>query len=500
MNSERPPRTTAEETSRRLPLWPVAFATVGIGLYGRAPWSRSIPLAIPALLVFWLTPYVFPACRPKRSTPISPLVWALVLFSISMVICPLLVAWFGPYQSVLPSLPSSRSMNLALALTILAFISFCIAYQFTYRRARTRLPNRARTPWRWGSDPKALIVAYLLIGFLGIFLSFGSLGQLNTYFTSPSVTRQPTPIGSATLGQLAGLLFRPFLGFGLIWIWCQWLDEHGESHRLAAALSVPVILLLAALTYGTFGYNRGAFAVPLVAIAAVYSRRIHRLSLVRIAAFGTLGLVLLNTAGVYRGSDLTASQLVARQGLTVVQTKTDLNNEFQVYGNGPQFLGFVLTKNAGSPPFLGRTLISAALSPVPVLGKSFRPNSGVGIYNRWIYGAVGTVDQVVPFTGELFMDFGIVGVVAGFLVLGALIAWMQSNFERSDTALGLYVTQYTSMWVSFLIIGSFEVVSQIFVYFFWPIYILIGWEALRRRPIDRIVSDPRLRSRAAEAL
>jgi hypothetical protein len=77
---------------------------------------------------------------------------------------------------------------------------------------------------------------------------------------------------------------------------------------------------------------------------------------------------------------------------------------------------------------------------------------------------------------------------------------LQSNFERSDTALGLYVTQYTSMWVSFLIIGSFEVVSQIFVYFFWPIYILIGWEALRRRPIDRIDSDPRLRSRAAEAL
>jgi hypothetical protein len=422
------------------------------------------------------------------------------LFSISMVIGPLLVAWFGPYQSVLPSLPTFRSMNLALALTILAFVSFCVAYEFTYRRARARPPSRDGRLARWGSAPKALIVAYLLIGGLGIVLSFGSLGGLNTYFTSPSVTRQPTPIGSATVGQVAGLLFRPFLGFGLIWIWCRWLDEHGSAHRVAAALSVPVILLLAALTYGTFGYNRGAFAVPVVAIAAVYSRRIHRLSLVRIAAFGTLGLVLLSAAGVYRGSDLTASQLVARQGLTVVQNKTDLNQEFQVYGNAPQFLGFVLTENAGSPPFLGRTLISAAMSPVPILGKSFRPNSGVGIYNRWIYGAVGTVDQVIPFTGELFMDFGILGVVAGFLVLGALIARMQSNFEMSETALGLYVTQYTSMWVSFLIIGSFEVVSQIFVYFFWPIYILIGLEALRRRPVDRISSDTWLRSRAAEAL
>jgi hypothetical protein len=389
-------------------------------------------------------------------------------------------------------------MNLALALTILAFVSFCFAFELTYRRVRMPAWKRAWTS-RWRSAPKALIAAYFLVGGLGIVLSFGSLGRLSSYFTSPSVTREATPIGSATLGQVAGLVFRPFLGFGLIWIWCRWLDERADSHRFVTAVSLLVMLVLVIFTYGTFGYNRGAFAVPVVAITAVYSRRVHRLSLVRIAAFGTLGLVLLSAAGVYRGSDLTASQLGSRQGVTVVQTKIDLNSQFQVYGNAPQFLGFVLAENAASPPFLGRTLVSAALSPVPVLGKSFRPTSGVAIYNKWIYGSVGTVDQVIPFTGELFMDFGVLGVIIGFLVLGALMARMQSTFERSETALGLYVTQYTSMWVSFLIIGSLEVVSQIFVFFFWPIYILVGFEILRRRPIDGLGSDAWLRGRTAKA-
>ena len=312
------PRGSA--SPRRLPLWPVVIATLGVCLYGAAPQTRSIPVAIPALLAFWLAPYIFPACRPKRDAPISPLVWALVLFGISMVICPLLVAWFGPSRSVLPFLPTPRLMNLALALTILAFVSFCFAFELTYRRAAIRARKRAWTS-RWRSAPKALIAAYLLVGSLGFLLSFGSLGRLSAYFTSPSLTRETTPIGTATLKEVAGLVFRPFLGFGLIWSWCRWLDERADSHPLVTAVSMPVMILLAIVTYGTFGYNRGAFAVPVVAIAAVYSRQVHRLSLVRIVAFSTLGLVLLSAAGVYRGSDLTSSQLGSRQGVTAVQTE-----------------------------------------------------------------------------------------------------------------------------------------------------------------------------------
>jgi hypothetical protein len=79
------------------------------------------------------------------------------------------------------------------------------------------------------------------------------------------------------------------------------------------------------------------------------------------------------------------------------------------------------------------------------------------------------------------MDLRLPGVVIGFFLLGALTARLQHRFELGTTALELYVVQFASMWISFLIIGSLEVVSQIFVYFFWPIYFLLAFEWLRRR-------------------
>ena len=50
--------------------------------------------------------------------------------------------------------------------------------------------------------------------------------------------------------------------------------------------------------------------------------------------------------------------------------------------------------------------------------------------------------------------------------------------------------QFTAMWISFLIIGSLEVVSQILVYFFWPIYVLVGYQWLVGDPVSIGSVDP----------
>jgi len=90
----------------------------------------------------------------------------------------------------------------------------------------------------------------------------------------------------------------------------------------------------------------------------------------------------------------------------------------------------------------------------------------------------------VPFQGELFLDFHIVGVVAGYVLLGWVAHKLQGRFERSTSSLELYVWQYTAIWTSFLIFGSVSVVSQIVIYSFWPIYLYVYMSHLRtdRKP------------------
>ena len=129
----------------------------------------------------------------------------------------------------------------------------------------------------------------------------------------------------------------------------------------------------------------------------------------------------------------------------------------------------------------GRAFFSSIISPVPKLGERFREGSGTGIYNRWLYGSTGVSDQVIPFAGELYIDFRAPGVAVGFVLVGAVLAWFQAGFLQARTALGSFVAQYAGMVFAFLIVGSALAVSQIFLYFFWPVYAIVAFDALRVR-------------------
>jgi hypothetical protein len=107
--------------------------------------------------------------------------------------------------------------------------------------------------------------------------------------------------------------------------------------------------------------------------------------------------------------------------------------------------------------------------PVPVLGKGFREASGVTLFNRLIY-ANETLDQIVPFTAELFINFHVAGVIAGFAFLGCSVAVFQDKFAGTRTALDGYLYLFISSWISALAISSIAAVTQIFIYMAWPLY------------------------------
>ena len=88
-----------------------------------------------------------------------------------------------------------------------------------------------------------------------------------------------------------------------------------------------------------------------------------------------------------------------------------------------------------------------------------------------IYGSAEMADQIFPFASEMFLNFNIFGVIAGFCLLAGVAFWLQHRFERASGALEVYIWQYTAVWLLFLIMGAISVVTQTLFYFYWPIYL-----------------------------
>jgi hypothetical protein len=163
--------------------------------------------------------------------------------------------------------------------------------------------------------------------------------------------------------------------------------------------------------------------------------------------------------------------------------KVELTEMIQDYGGAPQFLGFFLENDGwGAHPQWGKVLVSSALSPLPILGKPFRENSGTAIFNRMIYGGADIADQNAQFQGEAFLDFHLAGVLAGFSLLGWIAFKFQTAFTQSHSFFELFIWQYFSVWTFFLIFGSLLVTSQIFIYFCWPFYLYFINRSLHSRP------------------
>lgn len=128
------------------------------------------------------------------------------------------------------------------------------------------------------------------------------------------------------------------------------------------------------------------------------------------------------------------------------------------------------------------------LSPVPVLGKSFRDNSGFTVFNKLIYGDIGVADQVIPFYLELFYNLHLPGIMIGYIILGKVIYHLERAYlqSRSNCALREFSIFMLSFWVALLSIYSLGVLSQILIYSLPPAYIIL-WIT---RPKERKPASP----------
>jgi len=435
------------------------------------PGKCQLPAAGFSIGAFLMVVMFLPACRPVTGALLCPWNWALAVFASKLLLMPLYINLAGLELGELPHLPSDAATNWALALQTLGFLAFAIGYQSYWTYAGFRRMARAGSPPEVLAPPSRRVIAvYILVGCAGLLLSFGSLHALLAYFTDPasyllSQLGQDPAMGK--LSSVAGLFLKSFLGFAFVFAFCRLLDSGRQRSRLKNwALSV-LLLLLVAMGFATYNYNRAAFIIPLLSLCAVILGKQRKEAWRYLVSVGLILAILFACITLVRVSRNT----VAETGIADLQDASRVltfRYIYQVYGGAPQFLGFALEQTHwGDQIYGGRTILSSILQPLPIAGKSFRQTSGTALYNALLNRS----DQVAPFESELFFDFHVPGVILGFALLGWLIGRLQAAFLTAPSALRMFIAQYTASWLLFLAIGSISVVSQIFAYFFWPIYV-----------------------------
>lgn len=469
--------------------WLGFLSYLAVFLYLLSPNRYETPAYLLSAVVFLIIQIIAPNYRFRKDIIICPQNISLTFFFVQLVCVPLLAAFWGTAIHVLPFLPSSKYMNFAILINTAAFASFALSYQWSWDRQRSSYEKSGR-PQNKSPNEKSLELLqklrwpFFFVGIVGFVLFFGSYSGYIAYVSTPEtrIVLQESLAGSVRGASTTFL--RPFLAASLVIFYSTYVlrrQSLAANLRLRLAGFATVLLLVVANTH----YNRGTIIGPILAFAAAYSLLRERIRLHTLLLGGSLILLLAIMWGEYRLSDLVLNELFTQRGLETSLDDFRLLDFIQIYAAGPQFSGFLLEQTIGRgwTYELGSTLVSSLLYPVPILGEAFRETSGVTIYNLLIYEGRSHIDQVIPFQGELFLNFHLLGVVAAFSLLGFISERLQRWFERAGNFFEAYYLMLTSIWILFLILGSLAVTSQILVFFLWPFYIYLALKfLLRNRP------------------
>jgi len=428
-------------------------------------------IVLSAAMYFWCQ-ILCPKCRFRTRPLVSPLNWFLCIFFTGMVLVPLAVALVGPSIVILPFKPSNTAINFAVLLNIVAYASFCCGVQVFHKDNPIALIDSSEMSALTWFPPAWLIVLYFILGVTGIALRFGSPGNLIDYFGNPQsyLLLLYTESGSpTTLASAAASFLMVFCPVSMILLWCRWTYRQHRKKSFLSKAFPPLLIVVAALSSALYSYSRAAFVIPMIAVAAVIAKRRTSLKSANLLGLGVLVACLVLLVSLYRS-------LYSMEGAVIEHStnSSDISDMIQDYGTAPQFLGFFLQgTHYAEDPKLGRVLLASVLSPVPILGKSFREESGGTIYGNLL----GRDDQPALGVAEFFLDFSVFGVIAGFLTVGALVATLQNCFDRANEPFEVYVLQFASVCFSYIVVSGIEEVSQHAIYLSWPIYcfLLYRW-------------------------
>ncbi|WP_232667187.1 hypothetical protein [Pseudonocardia sp. TRM90224] len=433
-----------------------------------SPYTGRFPAVPVAIGTFAAVQVLVPRARWRADRALAPGNVAVLLFGLQLVALPVLTMLSGPTPGSLPVLPDDRFINQALLMQAAAYAAFAVG--LCLLRARP-IPNRLLPDAGANSAPVMLAASFVVIGGIGLFLAFPSVGALIDYFSGQGDVFS-IPGATSTLGEAAASFLRPFLSIGLVIVWALLIMRRRPGRPMVVS-QVAVALLLLAVS-ATYEYNRAAILIPLLGLLTAYSFTVKRVRMLRLMFV----LVLLGTIGFQFGQY--RQNYLGTQGGRISATDAGLTgpsdtiaDTVQLYGGGAQFWAVVIADTEAAGFHGGATLVGSALLPVPILGKPYRAGSGPVLYNEMLYGRSGITDQNIVFGAELYWNGGLLAVVAGYVLLGVAVRRLDDLVAGAQDPLAAYTWTYCGLWTATLVINSLSVLAQIVVYFMPPIVLIV---------------------------
>lgn len=443
------------------------FVVVAVAMLGLTGWVLThfdptfdrydslILLLLP--LAFGLAMACFPVFKSDLRV-FTPLNLMLLTWLHKMVIIPIEIVLLGNQVAIFNR--SNHPLFTEIFILIAAFFAFVAGWLIH------KPPKSNSEPWVLGArfPAKMLVVGYLGVGIWSLFWLYGSLedyvaGALFTYINREVMEQA----GGALIGYLANVGQR-FLPFGVIIAWCVW-QEYRPVNIWYNTIWLVVCLL------STLSSNRANMIYPLLAFLSVMGANWYVKQKWLLVTLIVNATFLLFFFGYLRVQPTLDKQQLNDSFAAYIAQTDYIFYAHQIYFGTPYQITPLLHVEGVQHP----TWWASLLDPVPILGKDFRVQSGVSLYNLAIYDSEIAQDKVVPVAGELFYNGGYWAVVVAHICFGWVYArldfWFKNTVQIAPLLAGCFF--YLALLFNATLLLNLSALTQFLIYNAAPALLLI---------------------------
>lgn len=353
----------------------------------------------------------------------------------------------------------------ALQISIIAVLLLLFAYNVTIKRSIKLPAQRLEAIFlklakvrinSWYRIPVAALALFTYMWYL--------MGTIP--FLTPEFHRTVKKEVGAGLGLIEALCLSLLNATLLFYIWF-FLKKKTVDKTFVIFLSLNLFIFV-------INDYRGALMGYLISIAMVYYYLVKPFSIKHYFAGFVMIALIAAAIGAHRSGTLSgagSSGMLSMGAEIATETAVEFDNYVET---------FEMFKHQDY--LHGSTLVPIVTLPIPraifpdknkylTAGEYFKD------YHNHTYISVG---ERLSYVGELFMNWGYIGIVCGMLLLGIIIGMVQNRSERISSVIGFYFSIQFIISLIGLIPGD---IASVAVGFFTSNIVLIMYAILKRKNI-----------------